>query len=82
MLRAAVVFLFAFVFAQQPAAKPDQLTTTERLALQSVNEQFKMASDNLHAVEKEIAANHPGYQLDEATLQLAPIQKPTPTPSK
>jgi len=79
---AALLLAFTSIAAGQEPSKP-QLTVTEQIAIQAVNQEFKQAmdlekqaQDHLRKVEDDIRKAHPGQELDEKTLTLAPIQKP------
>jgi len=84
----AATMLSTVAFAQKPAPKapapptasaPEpQLSSTEKIALQSVQSEFQKVQQEqqqvvqeLQAIERDILKNHPGYYLDEKTGTLA-----------
>ncbi len=55
------LFLASSVVAQAP--KPE-LTTTEKLALQALSQQFNEVQKNIADFKTEVEKAHPGYTLD------------------
>lgn len=95
----AMMMVVGGALAQAPSPPPPattpaaQLTMTEKVALQSISDKLKVVQEQMKAVrealvevETEIAKNHPGYHLSEATggLESNLPAKPTiiPAPAK
>lgn len=77
--------------AQAPVAPPEApaMTDTEKLALDSVKEEFQrlqqatlLARQHLAAIERDITREHHGFHLDENTLTLVEDAKPAENPAK
>jgi hypothetical protein len=66
-----------------------RLTTTETVAINSVAEklgahqaEINRLQAQLHAIEGEIAAEHPGYHFDEPSGEIVQDPKPESDPAK
>jgi hypothetical protein len=78
------ILLALFLFQ---AAPPQQLSTTEQIALSTVVQNFQKA---IGEISEDVKKNHPGYQLNTNTLRLEPIpvnppaqaQQPAKAPAK
>lgn len=77
--------LALFLISIPALAQSPKLTTTEEIAIQAVVQQSKQAAEDaqkaqqeheqvmnsVKAIEADITKTHPGFHLDEKTMQLA-----------
>lgn len=79
LILAVLVLLVWFAYGQE---KTPVLTSTEKIALHSVDAQFTQVKQQLAAIEEDIAREHPGFHLDPVNPLSGQLIRDTPPASK